>query len=181
MKHDKEKEIIETGLRFFPDSWGIIGDQALCAVSRGDSIEANEYIAKFKSISKESGRSEAAIESNLGFLYSEANIINKAEKHYRNAYKLEPQNISRILGLSQFLINNDINIDEGMELAQKGLDIQPDNLFLLWVKGRGLFKQGNYEEAVQLLKSVQEKSDGFNYDLYQHLQEAEQALANKNK
>jgi TolB-like protein len=179
--HDKEKEINQIGLSFFPNSILILYNQAVCALSLGDTTEANVFITKFRSRQKELGRLASDIEGMVGEIYLNANIIDKAEQQFRKAYELNPQNIWWIYRLSSILINNNINIDEGMEFIQKGLAIQPDNGFLLWVKGRGCYKKGNYEEAVQLLKSAHEKSMGFTLEFDQQLQEAEQALANQNK
>jgi Flp pilus assembly protein TadD len=58
---------------------------------------------------KGSGYSEAGIELNLGWLYLQANIIDNAEAHFRNAFELKPQNKWYIYGLAYILINNDIN------------------------------------------------------------------------
>jgi tetratricopeptide (TPR) repeat protein len=180
-KHDKEKEISEIGLKFFPDSWRIIWNQAVCALSMGDTTKANELIEKFRSIRKEEGRSESVIERDIGIIFKQADIIDKAEVHLRKAYELERENVNRIFNLAYHLIKYDINVYEGMEMVQKGLEINPDDLNLLAVKGLGYHKLGKYEEALQLYKMVDEKFLLFNYELYQLIQEAEQALANQNK
>ncbi len=80
-------------------------------------------------------------------MYIEANIMDQAEIHFRKAYELNPQDIFMILFLADFLINNDINVDEGMELIEKASAINPDEPYLLMFKGRGLYKQGKYEEC----------------------------------
>ena len=48
--HEKEKEISEIGLQFFPDSYSIRINQAICALSLGDTTEANECFEEIKSI-----------------------------------------------------------------------------------------------------------------------------------
>jgi len=179
-EYEKEKGIYEIGQRIFPESGYILFRQAVCALSIGDTSKANEYIVRWRSINKGVGNSESIIEKWLGQIYEQANIINQAEVHYRKAYELESQNTDCILWLAQFLINNNINVDEGMELVQKGLEIQQDNSLLLWCKGLGYYKQGRYEEAVQLLRKINELP-GFISILCQQLKEAEQALANQNK
>jgi tetratricopeptide (TPR) repeat protein len=178
-KHEEENEIYKIGLSFFPNSGSILYNQAVCALSLNRISEADEYIAKYILIVEELGYPEY-IERNLGLIFQDANIKDKAEEHFRKAFELNPLSISRIFWLARFLINNDINVDEGMELIRKGLEIQPDNTGLLGIKGWGYYKQGKYEEAILLLKKVQE-SGGFDPELYQHIQEVEQALANKDK
>jgi len=43
-----------------------------------------------------------------------------------------------------------INVEEGLELAQKGLKKYPDSRFLLWMKGLALHKSGKHEEALKI-------------------------------
>jgi tetratricopeptide (TPR) repeat protein len=180
--HKKEKEIYNIGLSFFPDDKQILYNQAICELSfGGNTAEADEYLVKLISIYKGENSSESTIEDNLGDIYLEANILNKAEEHYRNAFKMEPDNLARMGQLAYFLIKYDINLDEGIGLVQKGLEIDPDRSYLLASKGLVYYKQGKYDEALELYRRVEEKLNGFNYNLYQLIQEAEQALANKNK
>jgi TolB-like protein len=180
--HEREKEIAEIGLNALPDNsnW-FFYRMAICALSQGKMKEADEILANYKAKHKELGTSESALEAGLGGIYKNANIMDQAEIHYRKAYKLNPQNVDRIYELAYFLINKDINVTEGMELVEKAIDILPDNLILLRLKGRGLYKEGKFEEAVQLLRKVQEEWSETDYDLSIWLPEAEQALANQNK
>jgi TolB-like protein len=180
--HEREKEISDIGLKILPDNSNtFFNHMAVCALSQGKMKEADEILTKYIAKRKELGTSESRLEGFLGGIYMRANIIDQAEIHYRKAYKLNPQNVDRIYELADFLINKDINVTEGMELVEKAMAILPDNLVLLRLKGRGLYKQGKYEEAVQLLRKVQESWSGADYDLSVYLPEAEQALANQNK
>jgi len=179
-KHDKENEILEIGLRVYPKNIYMVSKQAICALSLGDTAEANEHLEKYKSIVRERDWSEAALELNFGRIFQDANIIDKAEVHFRNAYELKPQNMDNVFGLANILINNDINVDEGMELIQKGLEIEPDFIQLLWAKGWGCYKQGKYEEAIQLLRMTEENLLYLDLELHQQIQEVEQARASKN-
>jgi len=181
-QHDKEKEIRDIGLSINPDNIWYIGYQAICDVSLHDSIAAETNIKKFKSIVKEDYNwPESQIELYMGHLYLFAEDSIKAEKHYRNAYYLDNTNISNIFNLAKVLINAEININEGMELAEKALIINPENGWADWIMGRGVYKQGNFEEAVILLRRAEEKWLSFNNELHQDVQEAELALVNKNK
>jgi tetratricopeptide (TPR) repeat protein len=95
---------------------------------------------------------------------------------------LKPQStIDRIFFLARFLIKYNINIDEGMELVQKGLEIDPDQPDLLALKGLGYYQQGKYEEALEIYRRADKIDEGFNYEINQYIIEAEQAIANKNK
>ena len=180
--HEKEKEISEIGLRLFPNSNYILYRMAVCDLSHGNITEANEVLVKYKAKHKELGTPENLLEVNLGQMYEEANIMDKAELHFRKAYEIEPPGSLYQMGrLAYFLIKNNINVNEGMELIDKGLEIQPEVRELLWIKGLGYYKLGKYEEAVNLISRAWESWPEFNIDVYQNLQDAKQALANQNK
>ncbi len=179
-EHKKEKEIYILGLSIFPENTEIIHRQAICALSQGNTEEANDLIAKYKSISKNNNQwPESRILSGLGTIYTEANLIDKAETCYRQALTLDPGNPSRLHDLAWFLIDNDININEGVDLVQKALKERPDDWYYLDTKGWGLYKQGKYETALKVLKDAWEIRPFFDFEGYQHIQEAEQALANQ--
>ncbi len=181
--HEREKEIADIGLNVIPavnSNW-ILYRMAVCALSQGKMDEADEILVRYYAKHKEKGTSEYILENYLGGMYMEAKILDQAEIHFRKAYELNPQDIFMILFLADFLIGNDINMDEGMELIEKASAINPDEPYLLMFKGRGLYRQGKYEDAVQLLRRAKEEFPGPNYDLYNYLAEAEQALAKQNK
>lgn len=46
------------------------------------------------------------------------------------------------------MIDNDRNINEGLELVDNALDLNPDNYIYMDSKGWGIYKQGKYEEAL---------------------------------
>jgi tetratricopeptide (TPR) repeat protein len=180
-EHNKEIEVYELGLDLFPDYGDIIQHQAICALSLGDIDEADVYITKY--ISSENNRglwSESQILSGVGNIYTEANLFDKAEKSYRQALILDPRNPGMMNDLAWFLINNDINVDEGLELVQEALEDNPDDWNYLDTKGWGYYKQGRYEEALKVLKDAWELRPVYDHEGYQHIQKCEQALADQN-
>ena len=50
--------------------------------------------------------------------------MDKADKYYRKALSLEPENPVRLNDLAYFLIDKDRNVNEGMELVEKALEIK---------------------------------------------------------
>ena len=176
--HEKEKEIYEHGLSILPDNPNIISRQAICALSLGDTSKANQFIAQFKSLRKEeSGWSEPRILRNLGQIYSEANMFDMAEKCYRQALKIDPYNPGGMNSLAYFLINHDINVNEGIELINRALEIRPENYYYLGTKGWGYYKQGHFEEALDILKKAWALRPIYNHEHFLHIQQVEQALA----
>jgi len=181
-EHKREKEVYELGLIVFPDHPWIIENQAICALSQGDTDKADNFITQYKSIRKNKSLwPESRILSGVGYIYTEANLFAEAEINFRQALKLDPRNPERMHDLAWFLINNDINVNEGVDLIQKALEFKPDNWYYLDAKGWGLYKQGHYEEALNILKEAWDLRPIYNHEHFLHIQEVEQALANKNK
>jgi tetratricopeptide (TPR) repeat protein len=180
--HDREREICNIGLRILPENSNyMFYRMAVCALSRGDKSEADEVLAKYRLKNKDLKTPEDWLELFLGQMYEEANIMDQAEMHFRKAHELNPQNLYWSYQLARFLIYNDKGTDEGMELIKKSLGKKPDDDNTLQLKGWGLYKQGKYEESVQLLSKMWGISIGFNPDLYDHLEAAKKAVVNQKR
>ena len=175
--YDKAEEILKLGEKNFPNTGRIKMRLASCSFLKGDTSEANLYIEQVISIMEGYNWAKSDIDRNIGSIYEEANILDMAETCYRNVYKFNQHDPENILTLASFLIRYEINIDEGMELTQKGLEIDPENLDLLWTKGLGCFKQDKFKEALKLLRDVENSVQYFSYSCQQQIQEVEQALA----
>jgi len=176
--HEREREISELGLKILPENSNFFYYyMALCDLSHGRVSEANEVLLKYRAKHTEMGTQEDYQEQFLGQLYEDAGIMDQAEIHYRKAIEINPQIVYHKYMLAQFLINNGININEGMELVEKKLATDPTNELALKLKGWGLYKQGKYDEAVQLLGQVWEKWDGFDITLYEYLKQAKKDAA----
>jgi len=153
-KHEKEATIYETGLKLFPDYGAFIYGQARCAIASGDTEKATELIEKRIKLAKAAGWPASNIENFLGNLYNDAKSPDKAEEHYRRALQLDPSNYELMRNLAGFLFYSDKNINEAMKLINSALEIKPGGVYLLWTKGYGCYKQGNYAEALDLLEQV---------------------------
>jgi Tfp pilus assembly protein PilF len=153
-------------------------------LSEGKSETANDYIEKYKSVLKENSATEATITSSLASIYTEAEILDKAEEYYRQALSLEPENPVMINNLAYFLVNNDRNINEGLELADRALGLSPDDYASLHSKGWGLYKQGKYQEALEILQNswdLRMKNAVYNHDAFLHLEASKKAVAGQKR
>ena len=82
--------------------------------------------------------------------------------------------------LAYFLIDKDRNINKGMELISKALELSPDNYTYLHAKGWGLYKQGKYQEALDILQKswdLRMKNAIYNHEAFLHLEAAKKAVA----
>ena len=141
----------------------------------------NRSIEEIRAIFEKYNPSESDEERFIGLMYLNANDSIKAEEHYRKAYKLDPENLNRIIILARVLIESGSNIEEGLALTEKGLKICPDDWELLMWKGAALHKLGKHEEALAILNKVDENLIGYHRLLKDYIQEAEQALARQNQ
>jgi len=113
-------------------------------------------------------------------IYSEAGILDLAEQYFRQALSMEPEKPVRLNNLAWFFINNDRNINEGLDLVEKALELTPDNYIFLHTKGWGLYKQGKYQEAYDILQKswdIRRQREGYEHIAYLHLEEAKKAVA----
>ncbi len=177
----KEKELLKKAFEDFPDDPGLIGSQTILYLAEGDTVDANQNINKFISLSKDNSESEATIEDDLADIFLSAGIPDKAESYYRKAVSAEPANPVRMNYLAYFLIDSDRNPDEGLKLINEALKIDPDNPGFIDTKGWGFFKQGRYKESLQLLDKADSLKPIWDYQLSVHLQSVKKSLSDKNQ
>ena len=78
------------------------------------------------------------------------------------------------------MINKDRNIKEGLELTDKVLVLNPDDYVALHSKGWGLYKQGNYQEALSILQKswdLRGEKAVYNHEAFLHLEAASKTVA----
>jgi tetratricopeptide (TPR) repeat protein len=113
-------------------------------------------------------------------IYSEAGISDKAAEYYQQALSLDHENPELLNQLAYFLIDKDLDVNRGLELADKALKSDPENYIFLDIKGWGLFKQGKYQEALDLIGKSDSLKLLWNYDIEVHLETIKKALARLN-
>ena len=174
-----EKKVYQQAERIFPDNPFLLWRQALFAFCQKKTKEAQSITDKFILISKQNSVTEATIAFHLGHLYWEAGMLDKAEESFRKMVALEPDASSGINPLSYFLIKSDRNIEEGIRLAEKVLAINLENFGGLRMKGWGLYKQGRYKEAFNLLDkswNLRMKQAVYDHEAWLNLEAARKAV-----
>ena len=178
--HVREKQVADIGLNAIPgySNW-IYYWQSICAFSLGDTLEANKILEQYLAKHKELGTPERTLNRYLSQIYEETKMMDQAEMLRRKEYEITPQSLGSVYYLANFLIMNDIGIEEGMELVLKGLAIDPNHFNLLRLKGIGLFKQGEHEEALKVLSEAWDKSPYAEPVLFRYLEETRKAVASQ--
>lgn len=180
-EYRKEKKLYKIAGENFPDDPDLVRRQAILYLTEKEMSSANKYITNYISILNENSSSEADISISIAKMYSEAGMFDKAEEYYRKALSLNSENPSIINSLAYFLIDKDRNIAEGLEYADTCLKFHPDDYTFLHTKGWGLYKSGNYQDALLILKKswdLRREKAVYNTEAYLHLEAAKKAVAN---
>ena len=175
--YKKEEKLYKKAEQDFPDDPYLFYYHAILSLTKGDTVTANEYIGKIMIYFKENSVPEANRASGMASLYSEAGMLDKAEGYYRKALSLEPGKGGSLNNLAYFLIDKDRNVNEGLELIERALKSEPDNINYLDCKGWGLFKQGKNKEALELLEKCDSLKPVYDHDAFLHLEAAKKAVA----
>jgi len=178
-RYKEEKKLYRKAKKYYPDAPDLLEQYAYLAFSEGDTAEGNRYIKKWTSIRKGQSWSDADIISGLPWIFDMAGMREKEEYCLRQALSMEPENTAKMNSLAYFLIDEDQNIEEGIDLVNKALELSPDDYSALSVKGWGLYKQGKYNEALDLLqKSWDMRMQNARYDhrAFLHLEAAKKAV-----
>jgi tetratricopeptide (TPR) repeat protein len=182
-QYKEEKKLYKQAEQHFPDDFDLIYRQAVLSLAEGNTISANRYTEKLKTIFKGNySTNEAAISWILANVYSEAGIIDQVEIYLREALALEPEDSDIKNFLAYILIDKDRNINEGLELVDKALELSPENYDMLDTKGWGLYKQGKYKEALEILQKswdLRRQKAIYDHEAFLHLETAKKAVANQ--
>ena len=157
--------------------------QQLLFLSIGDTSKANLYIDKLIKINRDSFLPEANLRANLADIYFVAGIPSTAERYYNKALSLDPENSLIMNRYAFFLIDTNQNLNKGLDLINKVLTLNPDNYLFLETKGWGLYKQGKYQEALNILQqswNLRRENAVYNHEAYLHLEAAKKAVAEQN-
>ncbi len=97
----------------------------------------------------------------MAVLNSDAGFYNKGEEYFKKAISIEPKNPNILFFYATSLIENDLNVNEGLELINNALELDPDNVNFLDIKGWGLYKQHKYNEALESLEKAYQMIPSF--------------------
>ena len=181
-QYKKAMKIYKLAEKDFPDDPSLIYYQALLSWAVGDTVAAYRYTEKGISFLRSVSSSESSISAVLASANSELGLMDKADKYYRQALSLDPESAINMNNLAYFLIDKDRNVNEGMELIDKALKLRPGYYLYLHTKGWGLYKQGKYQEAHDLLQKswdLRVKNAIYDHEAFLHLEAAKKAVTSQ--
>jgi tetratricopeptide (TPR) repeat protein len=178
-KHKEEQIIFNDGREQWPGEKSNFDFlQAVCAVSQGDSINAQFYMDEIRKMCEQKGWPRANLLLWYADLYSEAKSLKKAETNFREAISIYPDDALLMNNMAYFLISNDIDIEEGMALINTALAKDPENGTYLYTYGLGLYKTGKLENSLEVLRRSWELKPFYDHDHYILIKRIEESLVN---
>jgi tetratricopeptide (TPR) repeat protein len=114
----------------------------------------------------------------MAVIYSDAGSYEKAEECFKKAIPLElgKSNISYLYASS--LIDNNLNVSEGLKLINNALELDPNNGNFLDIKGWGLYRQHKYNDALKLLEEAYQMIPSF--EIMAHIDSVKGAIIKHN-
>jgi tetratricopeptide (TPR) repeat protein len=180
-EYEKEEELLQKAYHLFPTNGYIQTYRVILALVQEDTMRIDVIMEEYLDFRHNvTNCPEALISNDFGYIYTQAGKLDEAEKQYRLAIQQNPNNVNFHFNLAKFLIDEEIQVDEGIEIVERLLDRFPGQWALTSYKGWGLYKKGELDEALELLRAGWEKKPIYNHLYYMHLQEAEQAAASVN-
>jgi tetratricopeptide (TPR) repeat protein len=119
----------------------------------------------------------ARLTATVGYIYADAGDRKRAEECYRRAVEIDPDDDRGLNDLAYYLIDNDIDVDEGLRLAGRALEISPDNPGYLDTEGWGYYKLGRSNEALEVLRRAWDLTPYYSHGIHSHIEVVEAALA----
>lgn len=184
-KHEKEIEIYELGAKLCPEVRGasdpILNNQAVCALSRRDTAQANEWLQRIKDRINELGYPEHVKDYFIGYVYEDAGMSDNAGEYFRKLYYSAPKGDRiAIFTWGRYLILNNIDVEKGMVLMDQVIEMvtPEEKIYFVYVymKSMGYYMLGNFEESLQAIKIAEDGWVGYYPDLAQLKQKIEKAI-----
>ncbi|MEE9464874.1 MAG: tetratricopeptide repeat protein, partial [Candidatus Neomarinimicrobiota bacterium] len=113
--------------------------------------------------------------------YRDSGLLTQAITTYQKAIEADPALHRPYSNMGFILIDNDMDVEEGLRLLETALVSSPENPSHLHRKGWGLYKQGRYTEALEVLERAWELRPSYNHEHFQHLQAARKAVAGEKR
>jgi AraC-like DNA-binding protein/tetratricopeptide (TPR) repeat protein len=177
-EYAKVKRLLKKAEKDFPDKLSLIyWQKALLMFAIGDTINANKYVEKYSAALKDLTLKESSIKASKALLYLEAGMISEAEKGITDALSMDPDNPVLMNKLAILLIDEDMNINRGLDIVEKALVLEPDNYSFLYTKGMGLLKSGKPEEALEYLQKSWDLKPYYNHNIFLRLEEVKNAVS----
>lgn len=90
--------------------------------------------------------------------------------------KLDPVNYTIINSLANLLILNNGKVDEAEDLVKRSLELKPGNTKAWHMQDLVLYRQGKYEEALNIMQKVYDQYIVWTVPLYNDIKKVRMAI-----
>ncbi len=138
----------------FPDEsrpFSLLGD--VLRVEKRWEEAARAYSAAIRAYEKK-GRKNWRMYYHRGIAYERARMWDKAERDFRQALELQPDEPSVLNYLGYSLIERGERLEEALEMIRKAVQQRPNDGYIVDSLGWAYYKMGRYEDAVQELEEA---------------------------
>lgn len=167
--------IADLGLEINPLNQWLLLAKGASLVMQNDTVGTEAYIKRLRTFSMEHGFSEAYLQGGLGLMYCWVKDSISAARHYRKAFELDPTMLGSLNMQIRCQLTCNVNIQECLQLAEYGLELQPYALNFRWSKAIALYKLGRYKEALSTFRKVEDDYRQYSWELQYYIQEIEKA------
>ncbi len=176
-RHQEEPAIFLEGLALWPDMANLQRLLGSSYLELGRASEATQALAQMDRLARQSGVSMSTIFRWRGDAYDRAGSLDSAQVYYESALAADSENADNLKALAYYLIDNDLDIDRGVALAEKAVALMPDVDYILDTYGWGLYKQGHNQQALEILEKAYRLAIYVYYPQSQHLSIVRKAVA----
>ena len=174
---DDAERIIDRGLNVNPDNGWLELAQGAVHIMRKDSARIKEAEEHLRQEVRDHGYGPWAEEHYMGVMYCWAKDSLTASQYFRKAREIDPENMNSLGFLIKCQLENNINLEECLRLADIRLSKLPESTFSWYYKGYCLLKLGRYEESLVCLREAQKREIGYFVPINKLISMAEQAIA----
>jgi tetratricopeptide (TPR) repeat protein len=185
-RYDDSIEAYERGISLFPDNRWLTRGALTVAMKKGDGALVKAFESSFRSQLEICGCAGECMPGHMAFVYEELGEIPRAIEEHRKYLRINrdrtewrcgvPDRTAATLNLADLLIDHEIDVEEGMELARGILSTEPDNDRARSLLGWGYHKLGDHDRAIALLQEAWDRKDGYNHRTFIRLDKARAAL-----
>ncbi len=148
-------------LEIFPNQGRLWFMEGLGHYSKSDFVSARESLEMAEKYIVDKTAMRSDILSTLGDTYNSLELYEKSDEVYEEALSMNPNNEHVLNNYSYYLSLRNERLDEAAEMCEKLMQMSPDNSTYQDTYAWVLYKQGKYDEALELIvKAVVDSESG---------------------
>jgi tetratricopeptide (TPR) repeat protein len=142
---------------------------ASAAIEKGKYDIAGEELAKAKILAGDQKQMQIQVMSMEADLYYREKEYDKCYEKFREALKIDPQDIIVLNNYAYYLAEQDRDLKNAEKMAAYVIEKEKDNSIYLDTYAWVLYKRGKVKEAVRIMEDIISKGEKDDAEWYEHL------------